>query len=485
LEPLPPFLFAAKTQRERRLLARLRAEERIRRIGPRLYTSLPDADVGPAARKAWSTIASALFPGALVSHRTALEYIPSPEGAVFLTSTTNKKHRYPGLTIEFIRGPGPLEDDRPFVGLRASSLPRALLENFKRDARASILRALPIEEIERRLEQILQDGGEAELNAIRDRAREISVELGWRAEFDRLDGAIGALLGTRSADRVKSAAAKARAAGEPFDPSCLERLQLLVGELKARALRSRPEASASPAHFRNKAFFESYFSNYIEGTRFEIEEAEGIVFDKQIPAQRPADAHDVLGTFNVVSDADEMRRVPASPDELVELLKARHHTMLSRRPDALPGRFKERLNRAGDTVFVHPDYVVGTLKKGHELYAHVAPGLARAIFMMFLVSDVHPFLDGNGRVARIMMNAELVAERISTIIIPTVFREDHLLTLRALTRRGRAKPLVDALAKAAAFSHLDFSDYPRILADLQARNWFHEPDEARIITGDR
>ena len=29
--------------------------------------------------------------------------------------------------------------------------------------------------------------------------------------------------------------------------------------------------------------------------------------------------------------------------------------------------------------------------------------------MMFLVAEVHPFADGNGRVARVMMNAELIA----------------------------------------------------------------------------
>ena len=28
---------------------------------------------------------------------------------------------------------------------------------------------------------------------------------------------------------------------------------------------------------------------------------------------------------------------------------------------------------------------------------------------MFLVSEAHPFADGNGRTARIMMNAELIA----------------------------------------------------------------------------
>jgi Fic family protein len=31
--------------------------------------------------------------------------------------------------------------------------------------------------------------------------------------------------------------------------------------------------------------------------------------------------------------------------------------------------------------------------------------------MMFLVCEVHPFDDANGRLARVMMNAELVAGR--------------------------------------------------------------------------
>ncbi len=478
---MEPFLFAAKSQRERRRLARLKEEGLIRQLGPRLYTSLSEAEVPAAARAAWATVASTLFPGVLVSFRTALEYIPSPEGVVFLTSTTNRRVSYPGLTIEFVRGPGPLPDDRPFLGLRASSLPRALLENLRRDSRTSSARTLPIEDIERRLEQLLRDGGAGELNRVRDRAREIAGELGWRAEYERLDAAIGALLGTRSVDGVTSAAARARALGEPFDTTCLERLQLLFGELTTRALSSPTDEFGSPQHFRNKAFFESYFSNYIEGTTFEIAEAEEIVFDKKIPAARPVDAHDILGTFDVVSDPNEMRRTPSSSNELFELLRARHEKMLARRPETQPGVFKQAVNRAGNTVFVMPEYVVGTMRKGYELYADLDRGIRRAIFLMFLVSDVHPFNDGNGRIARVMMTAELVATEASTIIIPNVYREDHLLALRALTRRHRPAPIVDALAKAAAFSHLDFSDYPQILAELQRRNWFHDPEDARLI----
>jgi hypothetical protein len=89
--------------------------------------------------------------------------------------------------------------------------------------------------------------------------------------------------------------------------------------------------------------------------------------------------------------------------------------------------------------------------------------------------------DGNGRTARIMMNAELVSAGRSTIIIPTVFREDYVNALRALTRRHRAALLVEVLVKAHRFSHLEFSPYPAILKDLTRRNWFREPDDARII----
>ena len=53
---------------------------------------------------------------------------------------------------------------------------------------------------------------------------------------------------------------------------------------------------------------------------------------------------------------------------------------------------------------------------------------------MFVIAEVYPFLDGNGRIARIFMNAELDACGLCRIIIPTVYREDYLLALRKLSR---------------------------------------------------
>ncbi|NUM89314.1 MAG: Fic family protein [Bdellovibrionales bacterium] len=97
------------------------------------------------------------------------------------------------------------------------------------------------------------------------------------------------------------------------------------------------------------------------------------------------------------------------------------------------------------------------------------------------LAEIHPFHDGNGRLARIMMNAELFARKQTTIIIPTVYREDYLLALRALSRRERAGPLVAMLSSAQEFSCQDFSGYAESLRNLEARNWFREPGDAKLI----
>jgi hypothetical protein len=475
---LPPVVFPGGNSTERRRLARLKAQDRIRLVGPRLYVSVPEAETEATVRRSWSTIVAHLFPDALITHRTALEFVPSPSGEVFITASSNREVRYPGLVVKFIRGPGPLPDDPTFLTIRSSSLARALLENLV--ARSSARsRVVPIEQLEGRLERVLHVGSESELNRIRDRARAIADELGWGSEFKRLDALIGTLLGTRR-KKVTSAVAQARAAGEPFDAACLERLQILFAELR-NPLPGLADTFSAADHFRNKAFFESYFSNYIDGTRFEVAEAEEIVFDKKIPAARPKDAHDIVGTFEIVSDLGEMRRAPSTFEDLVETIQSRHGRMMAQRPEASPGTFKTRTNRAGDTVFVHPEYVQGTLHKGFDLSRDLAPGLPRAIFLAFLLSDVHPFVDGNGRLSRIMMSSELVSVAQATIIIPTVYRDDYLQALRALTRRNRPGPLVQALVRAQRFSHLEFSPYPQILAELTRRNWFREPDEAGLV----
>lgn len=226
-------------------------------------------------------------------------------------------------------------------------------------------------------------------------------------------------------------------------------------------------------------FFEAYFSNFIEGTQFAVDEAADIVFKGRIPRARPADAHDMLGTWKVVSDKREMSRLPRNVEELTTILNSRHAHIMEGRPEQGPGRFKTEANRAGSTFFVAPELVAGTLAKGFEIYRGLTAPLDRAIFMMFLVSEVHPFADGNGRVARIMMNAELVATGESRIVVPTVYRNNYLMALKALSQNGITGAVVRMLGFAQRYTAaVDFADLKRARSILERTHAFDDSNEA-------
>ena len=65
--------------------------------------------------------------------------------------------------------------------------------------------------------------------------------------------------------------------------------------------------------------------------------------------------------------------------------------------------------------------------------------------MHFLVAEVHPFVDGNGRIARVMMNAELMSAGQHPIVIPTAYRENYLAAQRSPSAGNSPDPLPQAL----------------------------------------
>ena len=155
--------------------------------------------------------------------------------------------------------------------------------------------------------------------------------------------------------------------------------------------------------------------------------------------------HDILGIWRMVSDASEMREAPRSANELVDILRRRHAAVFPSRPHMFPGQFKTTPNRAGPIAFVAPEAVLGTLDRGFEIYRGLDTPFHRAVFIHFLVSEIHPFEDGNGRLARIMMNAELVSGNEERIVIPAAFRANYIAAQRALSSGNTAEPPVRAL----------------------------------------
>ena len=454
------------------------------KIANRIYTTNLNDSPENIIRRNLFFILGELYPDAVMSHRSAFECRPTADGHLYLTYSYTKKVTLPGIIVHLLEGQKAIPQDYPFMGgLRISCSARAYLENLQPVySRDGISKTLPQDVIEEKLEKILLTNGEDELNRLRDTAREIAPQLNLINEFRKLDAIIGAILSTKPSQVLTSPVAEARALGEPFDSQRLHLINLLMSALNGHEFENMPEPNKTEAAYQNFAFFESYFSNYIEGTEFEVEDARQIIETRTPMPARNADSHDVLGTYYIVSNQKEMSITPTSADHLLDILQHRHRIMMSARPEASPGMFKTQNNRAGETHFVDYQQVRGTLKKGFEVYTALRHPFARAIFMLFMISEVHPFADGNGRISRIMMNAELTAAGQSKIIIPTVFRTDYLSALRQLTRKENPEKLIHAIQRVRLFSsNLHGEDFETMRSYMERCNAFKEEDDYILV----
>jgi hypothetical protein len=482
--PLPEIIYSSPDAESSRRISLMVKDGTLRQLLPKIYTSnLTERDEEIVKRNLWSILGK-LFPEAVISHRSAIEFRPSPGKNVYLTYTYRKVLRWPGVNIRLAEGPPPLPDDSPmYGGLYASSLERSCLENLS--ASRSVegeKRTIQQEVIEDKLAELLRSKGGESLNEFRDRARELSIGFGWEKPFKKLNAIVGALLSTKPTKGLSSPGAIALAIGEPYDANRVKLFEKLVASLREGILPVREEKTVTPESFRLFAFFESFFSNYIEGTTFPLEEAKEIIESGRPQKNRPRDSHDILGTYAVCSDPVEMSRLPDDGDDFLGILRRRHSILMRGRPEMLPGGFKIRANQAGNSFFVEPKLVPSTLKKGFELFPLLPSPLARALYMMFLISEVHPFEDGNGRVARLMMNAELTAAGQAKIIIPTVYRDDYLLNLRRLTRKHDPGPYIRMMDRAHAFSHwLEPKDYHSLKVQLEESYAFEEEGKALVF----
>lgn len=474
----------------RHLQRRTKAGE-LHRIAAGVYTLAgSDDEVGARVRRNWQQLAGHIVPRAVVSHVSAFTRGLTEAGYVTLSHPTryNRTVRLPGVDLVLLKGPPPQPGDLPLgnSGLYWASRHRALLENLGRVTTRRPIRAGRAA-VEERLVSILNASGDEALNAVRDAARAIAPALGADKAFDALNEMVGLLLRTHQRGQLRTRAGQLVAQGTPVDAERMARFELLAAALRTAVLPSIEDVAPDGAAKVHFAFVESYFSNFVEGTRFSIEEAEGIVLRNAIVPARPKDSHDILGVFHHAVRTGTRDSIPAPGAAFVVGLKDRHRAMLERRPEAHPGELKTEVNFAGTTQFVLPAFVRGTLQEGSRLALSVPEGLARAIYYAFLVSETHPFDDGNGRLSRLMMNAELSRLGLCRIIIPTLFHPQYVDCQRALTRANEPDGFIKALAFAARWcAGFDYADLPPLIAALRATNAFEEwPTQYKLLDAPR
>ena len=489
VDQLPLLLFSDRQDPiNAKRISRLAKLGLLRRIHRGIYTSDLLSPLEQIIRPNWRLIAQYLYPNAVLAYRSAQLGMPDENGNVFLVLGNRARTlEFPGLTMHILPGPVAVQgkkaslNDIPYGNLFIASESRRILENLY-TGKASETRTMGRAWVESYLSKLFTIRGEHQLNSLRDDAKVIAAELGFDGQFQILNKIISALLQTGNARSLSAADALARAAGKPYDVDRINIFDTLFAALN-KPFEPICDPTNQPQDIFHFAFFESYFSNFIEGTTFTVEEATEIIFDGKVIPKRNEDSHDVLGTFKAIMAPPFRSQPPEDETKFLSWLQRCNYQILSSRPDKNPGEWKEQSNQAGNTIFVHPKLVKGTLCEGFKRIQALNDPFAKALMAMFIITEVHPFMDGNGRTARLAMNAFLSQAAICRIIIPTAYREDYLLPLKAISLNNNPIPFIRSMTRAQKWSAgFDYADFTKLWEKMTICNAFTDnPTQFRLL----
>ena len=469
------------------MISRAIREGRIRRLATKVYTADLASSAEDIIRENRWPILARVLPGAVIADRSAAEDGRVVSGRLFVVSDLPRKSvLLPGLEIR-VRPGTPFEAPVPDLpwpdGLRMSSPARTLLDNLaeSRSRAGKAGRTLSLPELEDWLARKALAWGPERLERLRLDTISLAEAMGAIHQMETVGQLFDQVSGRLPLRPRAGPLLVALTQGRAWDERRVVMFDRAARDLAQLESSLVPEWLPPPESPGELPFYESYFSNYIEGTEFTIDEARHIVETQQPPAARPADGHDILGTYRCVSDPIGRSTTSDDPDEMVGYLIDRHRAILVGRPDHEPGCWKTEANRVGAYDFVAPELVEGTLRKGLALASHVSAGIGRALYMMFVVLEVHPFRDGNGRVARVMMNAELSAADASRIVIPSVYRDEYISGLRrASLYHGDLRALVRVMAHAWRWTAaMPWADRAAVEGQLEATHALQDPVTAR------
>lgn len=220
-----------------------------------------------------------------------------------------------------------------------------------------------------------------------------------------------------------------------------------------------------------KAYFKisfTYTSNAIEGNSLSLNETKIIIEDGITIGGKPVKDHlEVIGNSNAYDLLFDIasRNVPISEDIILEL-----HNMLYSGIDELnAGKYRNCNVLITGSEFDLPKHQdVPKLMKEFtskiELNKEKMHPVEFAAWLHERIVSIHPFIDGNGRTARLLMNLALLNAGYNIITIPPIVRNDYIAVLQDAQLKNNIVPFTNFISEMVLESQ---KEYLRIIERLK------------------
>jgi Fic family protein len=225
-----------------------------------------------------------------------------------------------------------------------------------------------------------------------------------------------------------------------------------IEEKKQKLNKLRPLSKSLVNRLREQIIIEwTYNSNAIEGTSLSLRETELIIEHGLTIKGKPLKEH-----FEAINHKDAILFL----EDLIKkgkftlnqlLIRQIHKLILKEIDNENAGRYREVDVKITGSKFIPPsEAIVSAKMREFEKWLRAKKSkkflIDYASLAHFKLVDIHPFIDGNGRTARLVMNLILMNKGFPPTVILKTDRQKYYQTLD-LAHKGRLGPFINFIGR--------------------------------------
>jgi Fic family protein len=198
-----------------------------------------------------------------------------------------------------------------------------------------------------------------------------------------------------------------------------------------------------------------YNSNAIENSTLTLEETEKILL--QIDLDRFINEREIFEAKNLARVVSYIEKKSKEQELNLEVILSLHKMLISNIRDDVAGRFRKdnEYVRVGNHIAPNPKEVTDLLQKMLADFSALAhENIIRRIAALHLTFEhIHPFVEGNGRIGRVINNYLLIREGFVPINIKFIDRKKYYDAFKEFDEKGRTFIMEEIVGKALTNSY--------------------------------